>query len=92
MKPALERVARSLGASPWRVRRLITQPLIAWSMAAGWAFSIMMPFGSPEVSLFLNTPTMVTLPIAIYTALEWSPLDPMLTAISSGLIIVTSSC
>lgn len=89
VNPVLEMAARTLGASPWRVRRLITLPLIAWSMTAGWGFSFMMSFGSLEVSLFLNTPTVVTLPVAIYTALEWSPLDPMLTAISSGLVIVT---
>ncbi|MDW6021134.1 ABC transporter permease [Mesorhizobium sp. BAC0120] len=89
VNPVLEMAARSLGASPWRARRLITLPLIAWSMAAGWGFSFMMSFGSLEISLFLNTPKAVTLPVAIYTALEWSPLDPMLTAISSGLVIVT---
>ena len=89
VNPVLELAARSLGATPWRVRRLITLPLIAWSMAAGWGFSFMMSFGSLEISLFLNTPKTVTLPVAIYTALEWSPLDPMLTATSSGLVIVT---
>lgn len=89
VNPVLEMAARSLGASPWRTRRLITLPLIAWSVAAGWGFSFMMSFGSLEISLFLNTPKTVTLPVAIYTALEWSPLDPMLTAISSGLVIVT---
>ncbi|WP_412050191.1 ABC transporter permease [Hoeflea sp. Naph1] len=89
VNPALEMAARSLGASPWRARRLITLPLVAWSITAGWAFAFMMSFGSLEVSLFLNTPETVTLPVAIYTSLEWSPLDPMLTAISSGLVIVT---
>lgn len=89
VNPVLEMAARSLGASPLRARRLITLPLIAWSIAAGWGFAFMMSFGSLEVSLFLNTPKIVTLPVAIYTALEWSPLDPTLTAISSGLVIVT---
>jgi putative spermidine/putrescine transport system permease protein len=89
VNPVLEMAARSLGATPWRARRLVTLPLIAWSMAAGWGFAFMMSFGSLEISLFLNSPNTVTLPVAIYTALEWSPLDPMLTAISSGLVIVT---
>jgi len=87
--PVLERAALSLGASPWRTLRRITLPLIAWSLAVGWGFAFMMSFGNLEVSLFLTTPTMVTLPVAIYTALEWSPLDPTLTAISSGLVIIT---
>jgi putative spermidine/putrescine transport system permease protein len=89
VNPDFEKAARSLGASPWKCLRRVTLPLIAWSLATGWGFAFMMSFGSLEVSLFLSTPKMVTLPVAIYTALEWSPLDPMLTAISSGLVIIT---
>jgi putative spermidine/putrescine transport system permease protein len=87
--PTLERAARSLGATPWRTLLHVTLGLIAWSLAAGWGFAFMMSFGSLEVSLFLTTPTMVTLPVKIYSALEWSPLDPPLTAVSSGLVIIT---
>jgi len=87
--PVLERAARSLGATPWLTLRHVTLSLIAWSLAAGWGFAFMMSFGSLEVSLFLSTPTMVTLPVKIYSALEWSPLDPPLTAVSSGLVIIT---
>ena len=86
---ALERAARSLGASPFRAFLRITLPLISWSLAAGWAFAFMISFGSLEVSLFLSTSTMVTLPVQIFMALEWSPLDPALTAVSSGLAIIT---
>jgi putative spermidine/putrescine transport system permease protein len=85
----LERAARSLGASPLRTFLRITLPLISWSLAAGWGFAFMISFGSLEVSLFLSTSTMVTLPVQIFMALEWSPLDPALTAISAGLAIIT---
>ena len=85
----LEHAARSLGASPFRAFLLITLPQISWSLAAGWAFAFMISFGSLEISLFLSTSTLVTLPVQIFMALEWSPLDPALTAISSGLAIIT---
>jgi putative spermidine/putrescine transport system permease protein len=85
----LENAARSLGASPLRAFVLITLPQISWSLAAGWAFAFMISFGSLEISLFLSTSTLVTLPVQIFMALEWSPLDPALTAISSGLAIIT---
>lgn len=85
----LERAARSLGASPFRCFMRITLPLIAWSLGAGWGFAFMISFGSLEVSLFLATATLVTLPVQVYTSLEWSPLDPLLTAVSSGLVIIT---
>jgi putative spermidine/putrescine transport system permease protein len=87
--PTVERAARSLGATPWRTLLRVTLPLIAWSLGAGWGFAFMISFGSLEVSLFLTTPTMVTLPVKIYSALEWSPLDPPLTAVSSGLVVIT---
>jgi putative spermidine/putrescine transport system permease protein len=63
--------------------------MIAWSLAAGWGFAFMISFGALEVSLFLSTSTMVTLPVQIYSWLDWSPLDPALTAISSGVVIIT---
>jgi putative spermidine/putrescine transport system permease protein len=85
----LERAARSLGASAFGAFFRITLPLISWSLAAGWGFAFMISFGSLEVSLFLSTSTMVTLPVQIFMALEWSPLDPALTAVSSGLAIIT---
>lgn len=84
-----ERAARSLGASPFKAFRRITLPLISWSLAAGWGFAFMISFGALEVSLFLSTTTTVTLPVQIYTTLDWSPLDPALTAISSGVVIIT---
>ena len=87
--PALERAARSLGARPWQVHLRITLPLISWSLVAGWALAFMMSFGDLAVSLFMATPTLVTLPVRIYNSLEWSPLDPSLTAVASGLIIIT---
>jgi len=85
----LERAARSLGASPLTTFLRITLPLISWSLAAGWGFAFMISFGALEVSLFLSTTTTVTLPVQIYTTLDWSPLDPTLTAISSGVVIIT---
>ncbi|TWG91792.1 putative spermidine/putrescine transport system permease protein [Mesorhizobium sp. J18] len=86
---SLELAARSLGASQFRTFVLITLPLILWSLAAGWGFAFLISFGALEVSLFLSTSTTVTLPVQIYTTLDWSPLDPTLTAISSGVVIIT---
>jgi putative spermidine/putrescine transport system permease protein len=87
--PTLDRAARSLGATPFGVLRHVTLALISWSLIAGWGFAFMISFGALEISLFLTTATMVTLPVKIYSALEWSPMDPTLTAVSSGLVIVS---
>jgi putative spermidine/putrescine transport system permease protein len=87
--PNLEAAARSLGASPRRALVRITLPLMLWSLAAGWGLAFLVSFGDAAVSVFLNTPEMVTLPVRIFDALRYSPLNPELTALSSGLVIVT---
>ncbi len=89
LDPTLELAARSLGANPGRALRRVTLPLILWSVAAGWGLAFLVSFGDAAVSVFLNTPEMVTLPVRIFDALRYSPLNPELTAISSGLVIVT---
>jgi putative spermidine/putrescine transport system permease protein len=87
--PDLEAAARSLGASPRRALVRVTLPLMLWSLAAGWGLAFLVSFGDAAVSVFLNTPEMVTLPVRIFDALRYSPLNPELTALSSGLVIVT---
>jgi putative spermidine/putrescine transport system permease protein len=89
VNPTLELAARSLGATPWRTLRYVTLPLILWSMMAGWGLAFLVSFGDAAVSIFLNTPEMVTLPVRIFDALRYSPLNPELTAISSGLVLIT---
>ena len=87
--PSLEDAARSLGASPMRTLRLVTLPTMFWSMLAGWALAFLVSFGDAAVSVFLNTPQVVTLPVRIFDALKYSPLNPQLTAVSSALVLVT---
>lgn len=89
LNPALEAAARSLGATPRQVLLRITVPLIGWSLLSGWGFAFMISFGALEVSLFLSSSTTVTLPVYIYSSLEWMPMDPTLTAVSSGVILLT---
>lgn len=89
LDPVYERAARSLGAGPWTTLVRVMLPLITWSLVAAWAIAFMISFGDTAVSLFLATPTLTTLPVRIYSSLEWSPLDPSLTAVASGLVIIT---
>jgi putative spermidine/putrescine transport system permease protein len=89
LNPSLELAARSLGAGRMQVMRRVTLPLISWSLAAGWGFAFMISFGALEVSLFLSSSRVVTLPVQIFTTLEWSPLDPALTAVSACVVVVT---
>lgn len=85
----LEEAARSLGASPVKALVRVTLPLMAWSLAAGWVMAFLVSLGDAAISVFLNTPEMVTLPVRIFDALRYSPLNPQLTALSSMLVLLT---
>lgn len=88
---SLEEAARSLGASPFTAFRLITLRIIGPAISASSIFAFIVSFGQFEVTLFLSTPNIQTLPIAMYVSLRYS-FEP--TAAAAGifaiLLVVTS--
>jgi thiamine transport system permease protein len=58
--------ARSLGASPWRVFRRVTLPLLAPALRRGMAFAAATAVGEFAVTLFLSRPEWATLTTLIY--------------------------
>ena len=73
LDPALEEVARSLGAGPGRVLRRITLPLVLPGLGAGLSLSYARALGEFGTTLMLagNIPGRTqTLPLAIYAAVD----------------------
>jgi molybdate ABC transporter permease protein len=73
MDPSLEAVALSLGASPWRVLRAITLPLLMPGLLAGISLAYARALGEFGTTLMLagNIPGRTqTLPLAIYAAVD----------------------
>ena len=64
--------AKNLGASSARTFFLVTLPLIRPGVVAGAVFAFIISFDELVVSLFLAGPGMQTLPIRIFTSLEYS--------------------
>lgn len=89
---SLEEAARSLGATPWQAFRKVTLPIIAPGISAGTIFAFIISFGQFELTLFLSTPDLQTLPIAIYTSLRYA-FEP--TAAAAGIfaiaLVITST-
>ena len=83
--PAIEEAARNLGAGRLRTFFLITLPLIRPGVLAGAVFAFILSFDELVVTLFLTAPGLQTLPIRIYTYVEYSS-DPTISAISTVLI------
>jgi putative spermidine/putrescine transport system permease protein len=85
--PAVEEAARNLGAGWWRTFLQVTLPLIRPGVLAGAVFAFIISFDELVVTLFLAGPDMTTLPVRIYTFVEFSS-EPTISAISTVLIIV----
>lgn len=89
---SVEEAARSLGATPWQAFRKVTLPIIAPGISAGTIFAFIISFGQFELTLFLSTPDLQTLPIAIYTSLRYA-FEP--TAAAAGIfaiaLVITST-
>lgn len=85
--PAVEEAARNLGAGWWRTFLQVTLPLIRPGVLAGAVFAFIISFDELVVTLFLAGPDMTTLPVRIYTFVEFSS-EPTISAISTLLIVV----
>jgi putative spermidine/putrescine transport system permease protein len=84
--PAVEEASRNLGAGWWRTFLQVTLPLIRPGVLAGAVFAFIISFDELVVTLFLAGPDMTTLPVRIYTYVEFSS-DPTISAISTMLIM-----
>jgi putative spermidine/putrescine transport system permease protein len=82
---SLEDAARSLGAGPMRAFRAITLPIISPGVMAGSIFAFIVSFGQFDISLFLSTPNITPLPIAIYNSLRYK-FEP--TAAAAGVFAI----
>ncbi len=83
-----EEAAASLGARPLTVLWRVTLPAIRPGIVAGALFAFIASFENLEMTLFLITPGLTTLPIATFQYLEYR-VDPLVaaTAVAQFLIV-----
>jgi putative spermidine/putrescine transport system permease protein len=86
--PNLEDAACVLGANRLVAFAKVTLPLIRPGVVAGGLFSFIVSFDNVPVSIFLLGVRQTTLPVKIFTAIEYG-VDPTIAAVSTMLIIVT---
>lgn len=86
--PNMEDAARVLGANRFVSFWKVTLPLIRPGVVAGGLFSFVVSFDNVPVSIFLLGVRQTTLPVKIFTSLEYG-VDPTIAAVSTILIIAT---
>ena len=86
--PEIESAARVLGATGPVAFFTVTVPLARPGIAAGALFSFIVSFDNVPVSIFLLGAGQMTLPVKIFTAIEYG-VDPSIAAVSTLLIVAT---
>lgn len=85
----IEEAARSLGAGRLKTFFRITLPIIRPGIIAGALFGFVMSFDELVITLFLAGPGLETLPIRIFSYIQYAN-DPTISAISTCLIVFTT--
>jgi putative spermidine/putrescine transport system permease protein len=82
---SIEEAARGLGAGPLTAFRLVTLKLISPAVGAGAIFAFIVSFGQFDLSLYLGTPDLTVLPMALYISLRYQ-FEP--TAAAAGIFAI----
>jgi putative spermidine/putrescine transport system permease protein len=85
---ALEEAGQSLGAGPVKSFMLITMPIIWPALLSGWLFAFIVSFGELNAALFLTGPGIVTLPIEIFSYLQFQGSQLVVAAASALQVIM----
>jgi putative spermidine/putrescine transport system permease protein len=89
--PVLEEASQSLRAGPLRTFGLVTLPLIWPGILSGAMFAFILSFGELNTALFLTGPGITTLPIEIFSYLQFQGGQLVIAAASAvqvGMIAV----
>ncbi len=87
INPALEEAAINLGCSQTTAFFKVVLPLLRSSLVSGAIFSFIVSFSDINVAMFISGPNTATLPLHIYSEIQWQG-DPTIAAASSISIIV----
>ncbi len=85
LDPALVRSARGLGAGPWALFRHVYLPALRPGLLAGALFAFAASFDEAVIALFLQGPAATTLPVKIFTDIQYD-LSPKIAAVASLLV------
>ncbi len=83
----LEEAAMSLGASRTQAFIKVTLPLLRSSLLSGAIFAFIISFSDINLSLFLSGPGVTTLPVHIFSEIQWGG-DPTIAAASALQIVI----
>jgi putative spermidine/putrescine transport system permease protein len=87
---AAEEAAASLGAGPLTVIWRVTLPAMRAGIVAAALFAFVISFENLELALFLTSPGVTTLPVAVLQYLEYH-IDPLVSAVAVAQIVAIAA-
>ena len=87
MDDSLEEAAMDLGARPWKVFFVITLPLIAPALLAGWLLAFTLSLDDLVVASFTSGPGASTLPMLIYSKVKLG-VTPEINALAALIMLL----
>ncbi|MBO1325093.1 ABC transporter permease subunit [Acetobacter sp. TBRC 12305] len=86
---SLEEAAQSLGAGPLSSFVLVTFPQIAAGVGTAWVFCFVVSFSELSATLFLAGPGAMTLPVELFSYLEFQGDQLVVAAASTAQVLLT---
>lgn len=86
---SLEEAALDLGCTPFEAFRLVTLPIIAPSVIAGWLLAFSLSLDDLVIASFTSGPSATTLPIKIFSAVRLG-VSPEINALSTIMIAIVT--
>jgi len=87
---SIEEAAMDLGARPWKVFFVITLPIIAPALLAGWLLAFTLSLDDLVIASFVSGPGATTLPMVVYSSVRLG-LTPEINALATLLVVLVST-
>ena len=88
---SLEEAAMDLGARPWKVFMLITLPVIAPSLLAGWLLAFTLSLDDLVIASFVAGPGSTPLPMVVYSSVRLG-VSPQINALATLIVAIVTLC
>lgn len=89
MDASLEEAAMDLGARPLKVFLVVTLPIIAPALIAGWLLAFTLSLDDVVIASFVSGPGSTTLPITVFSKVRLG-VSPEINALATIVIVVVS--
>jgi len=86
---SLEEAALDLGARPFKVFLVITLPLIAPALAAGWLLAFTLSLDDLVIASFTSGPSSTTLPMVIFSSVRLG-VSPQINALATLFLVAVA--